>query len=460
MPEGSAKMKRRILGFHRRVWCPKWTPASSRSCNWGCAMPTFPGSSAAALISRATPVHRGPNAGSSGVRVACEMRFRLSVLGLRSPRLDPAADSTENRQPMTDYRLENWNRLRAPARPGFLRSTARGSRVSTPCAGRWRASAAPASARSFGLPGAQRQGLRLLRRVRMGRPRVHLQHLLHVLPRERRFGKHSPHRLLDHPLGVLGEHGLHSGETLVPHVPGVPEIALLLRLAPRQLHLLAVHHDHEISTVDVRRERRLVLAAEHLHQTAGQAAARRAGRIDHPPPTLDVFHPLRIRLHSPTRKMADANYSRGVSACQLEGSTLSRVTSGAPFSTACPGATCTAATTAARAARSSFSLFIASTTTSPAPASTRWPAATSTRTTSPGIGATTIPLPLAGRRVPVSARICRVRSSTTSTSNRCPTEPSAQRCPPSSPSPSSGCAATVQECPPSRRWCSGLPGPA
>src|SRR5438477_5699356 len=43
MPERSAKMNRRIFGFHRRVWCPKWTPASSRSCNWGCAIPTFPG---------------------------------------------------------------------------------------------------------------------------------------------------------------------------------------------------------------------------------------------------------------------------------------------------------------------------------------------------------------------------------------------------------------------------------
>src|SRR2546425_6267336 len=38
MPLRSAKMKRRIFGFHRRVWCPKWTPASSRSCNWGCVM--------------------------------------------------------------------------------------------------------------------------------------------------------------------------------------------------------------------------------------------------------------------------------------------------------------------------------------------------------------------------------------------------------------------------------------
>src|SRR5687767_903304 len=31
MPLRSAKMKRRIFGFQRRVWCPKWTPASSRA---------------------------------------------------------------------------------------------------------------------------------------------------------------------------------------------------------------------------------------------------------------------------------------------------------------------------------------------------------------------------------------------------------------------------------------------
>src|SRR4051794_23746932 len=31
MPLRSVKMNRFILGFHRRVWCPKWTPLSS-SC--------------------------------------------------------------------------------------------------------------------------------------------------------------------------------------------------------------------------------------------------------------------------------------------------------------------------------------------------------------------------------------------------------------------------------------------
>src|SRR5437763_16818636 len=31
MPPRSVKMKRRIFGFQRRVWWPKWTPASSNS---------------------------------------------------------------------------------------------------------------------------------------------------------------------------------------------------------------------------------------------------------------------------------------------------------------------------------------------------------------------------------------------------------------------------------------------
>src|SRR5690606_24686839 len=29
MPERSVRMKRLTFGFHRRVWCPKWTPLSS-----------------------------------------------------------------------------------------------------------------------------------------------------------------------------------------------------------------------------------------------------------------------------------------------------------------------------------------------------------------------------------------------------------------------------------------------
>src|SRR6266853_1523132 len=97
-----------------------------------------------------------------------------------------------------------------------------------------------------------------------------------------------------------------------------------------------------------------------------------------------------------TRSVTAANYTRAVRACQPEGSGLARVTSEAPFSTACPTATWTVCTVPGRGARSSFSIFIASTTTSPAPASTCCPSATSIRTTRPGIGARTVPPPGAG----------------------------------------------------------------
>src|SRR6476661_7671075 len=34
-------MKRRILGFQRRVWCPKWTPAARSSSSVGWEPPDF-----------------------------------------------------------------------------------------------------------------------------------------------------------------------------------------------------------------------------------------------------------------------------------------------------------------------------------------------------------------------------------------------------------------------------------
>src|SRR6266571_4281157 len=109
MPERSAKMKRRIFGFHRRVWCPKWTPASSRSCNWGCAMPSLSGFwSAAAVISRATPAHRGPNARSSGVRDNLKRRGVWGVgCGVERPHPTPHI-------PLTFAKLEPLPRAGAP----------------------------------------------------------------------------------------------------------------------------------------------------------------------------------------------------------------------------------------------------------------------------------------------------------------------------------------------------------
>ena len=88
MPPRSPKMKRRILGFQRRVWWPKWTPASSSS-----AMPTSAtgyslccDSGCAARRSRTRscdlapsgqgrdPLPRGSRFGSERLRIAASAR--------------------------------------------------------------------------------------------------------------------------------------------------------------------------------------------------------------------------------------------------------------------------------------------------------------------------------------------------------------------------------------------------
>src|SRR5437899_11118017 len=94
--------------------------------------------------------------------------------------------------------------------------------------------------------------------------RVRLEHLLHLLPRQRRLREHPPHRLLDHALGMLRQQGCERPEALVPHVARVPEVPLLLELAAGQLDLLGVHDHDEVTAVQVRRERGLVLAAQDL----------------------------------------------------------------------------------------------------------------------------------------------------------------------------------------------------
>src|SRR2546427_6676780 len=67
------------------------------------------------------------------------LRHLLPFLGYSAAALisslNPAGTQSEikRREYLIAYRLLNWNLFRAPARPGFFRSTARGSRVSSPC---------------------------------------------------------------------------------------------------------------------------------------------------------------------------------------------------------------------------------------------------------------------------------------------------------------------------------------
>ena len=58
MPDRSLKMKRRIFGFQRRVWWPKWTPASRRSRMEATAIEIAPFSVELVLLRTGLGAHR------------------------------------------------------------------------------------------------------------------------------------------------------------------------------------------------------------------------------------------------------------------------------------------------------------------------------------------------------------------------------------------------------------------
>src|SRR6476660_9853467 len=147
MPERSAKMKRRIFGFHRRVWWPKWTPASSQSCSWGCAMRVCvsylsSGLSVHRVHLRPRPPQGHPRAGSGGVRDGVILSPSLSLRVTRLPlaELEPLPGAWATRLlaldgariarhepggpelgPVLPVRLHQRPRDPQPKRPGLAR---------------------------------------------------------------------------------------------------------------------------------------------------------------------------------------------------------------------------------------------------------------------------------------------------------------------------------------------------
>ena len=106
MPPRSAKMKRRIFGFQRRVWWPKWTPASSSS-----RMETAPAlvdchessfrirlSSCAGGVEAHLPQRRGTRAAAGPPGSRDRVGGKLSRERLRGRRRDPAAAATRRRR--------------------------------------------------------------------------------------------------------------------------------------------------------------------------------------------------------------------------------------------------------------------------------------------------------------------------------------------------------------------------
>src|SRR5439155_6218659 len=80
MPFRSMKMNRFICGFQRRVWCPKWTPASSRSFMVISATDNLLGSASAPPCPSRLPRLAGPRR----VGGACEMGSKLPLAELEA----------------------------------------------------------------------------------------------------------------------------------------------------------------------------------------------------------------------------------------------------------------------------------------------------------------------------------------------------------------------------------------
>src|ERR1700733_6454349 len=129
--------------------------------------------------------------------------------------------------------------------------------------------------------------LRLLRLMRVRRARVDLE-LAERLTAEGVLGKHPLDRLLNGPRRVLSQQLLVADRAQAARVAGVPVGLLVLQLGPAQRDLVRVDHDDEVTSVDVRSENGLVLAAQQHRHMAGQAAEHDVSGVDDMPLTRDV----------------------------------------------------------------------------------------------------------------------------------------------------------------------------
>jgi len=124
--------------------------------------------------------------------------------------------------------------------------------------------------------------------MRVLRAGVHLELAPELLLGQRSLGQHAEHGLLDHALGVLGQHAGEWREALVAHVAGVAEVLLLLRLAAGDANLGRVDDDDAVARVHVRGEDRLVLAADDARDLGREAPEDHALGVDDIPVLLDV----------------------------------------------------------------------------------------------------------------------------------------------------------------------------
>src|SRR5579875_1680318 len=134
--------------------------------------------------------------------------------------------------------------------------------------------------------------------------RVDLE-LTQGLPAQRVLRQHAPDGLLDHALGVGVHQFAIADRAQATGVPRMPVGALALQLVTAQRHLVGVDDDHEVTGVHVRREDRLVLAAQQDRRMAGQPAENDTGRVNNVPLPRDVTALGAVRAHSRAFRMWD-----------------------------------------------------------------------------------------------------------------------------------------------------------
>src|SRR5438874_5843938 len=122
---------------------------------------------------------------------------------------------------------------------------------------RWRVSA------NLDVPlGVEGDDLRLLCLVAVVRPRVDAKALQHIRPKRVAL-QHAFHRGRDREGGIELLCLLERARAEAARVAGVARVVLGVELGAGDLHLGGVDHDHVVATVQVRRERGLVLAAQN-----------------------------------------------------------------------------------------------------------------------------------------------------------------------------------------------------
>src|SRR5262249_42058014 len=148
--------------------------------------------------------------------------------------------------------------------------------------------------------------LRRLRAVRMLRAGVDLQ-LRDLLAREA--------VLREHALDGAAQHLLPPAVALIAPRAGaqragiarVPVVALLVELVARDVDLLRVHDDNEVARVDVRRVRRLALAAEGVGDAGRQPPEGLALGVDDVPLAGNLAGLCAVGLHSEKRRRSEAS---------------------------------------------------------------------------------------------------------------------------------------------------------